>query len=532
MRGLFSDIIVRTILLPFVVMAVAVTGVQADDIKPLTSDEIDSIAAEVMELHSIPGLAIGVVKDGKTVHLKGYGVRENGQAGRVDESTLFGIASNSKAFATSAIALLVDQKKLSWDDKVIDHLPNFRMYDPWVTREFRVRDLVIHNSGLGLGAGDLMVWPTSKRTRDEIIHNLRYLKPVTSFRSEFAYDNLLYIVAGEVVAKVSGTSFDAFVNENLMAPLGMGRCAADRTGLTGENNYAKPHAVIEGVLRNIKPSEAIDQNAVWAAAGGLQCSARSMVKWVDMHLREGKMANGERLISKRGYRELVKPQTILSVSSRDKRWNNTKFRAYGLGVFLNDADGYKVVSHGGTLLGMISQTYMVPEIGLGIIVLTNQQAYPGRDAIVYSIAKSYMKSGREDWVTKFAERTAKYKERIAKQVAKETSIEPSHKLESLPQEQYVGIYKDAWFGDVTIEQKGGALYFTADKSERIKGKLTHFNGNVFIAYWDDRTLEADAYVSFETSFDGKVNGMTMKPVSPAIDFSFDFQDLDFEKIRD
>lgn len=519
---------IRYIVLP---LGVAVLGVSAAvaDITPLTSDEIDAITKEVMELHSIPGLAVGVVKDGEVVHLKGYGVRENGQPGGVDENTLFGIASNSKAFATSALALLVDQKKISWDDKVIDHLPEFRMHDAWVTREFRVRDLVIHNSGLGLGAGDLMVWPTSKRTRAEIIHNLRYLEPVTSFRSEFAYDNLLYIVAGEVVARVSGMSFDAFVNKKLMEPLGMARCAADRTGLTGETNYAKPHAVIDGLLMNIEPSEAIDQNAVWAAAGGLQCSVKSMTKWMGMHLRGGKLENGKRLISRRGYRELVTPQTILSVGSRDRDLHGTKFRAYGLGLFLQDSDGYKVVSHGGTLLGMISQTYMVPELGLGIVVLTNQQAYPGRDALVTSIAKSYMAVEKSDWVTMFAESTAKYKARVAKRVARETSVEPAHKLESLPLGQYYGRYTDPWFGNVTISEQDGVLYFTAEKSRRIKGRLIHFNGNVFIARWDDRTLEADAYVSFETSFDGKIHGMTMKPVSPAIDFSFDFQDLDFEK---
>lgn len=506
-------------------------ALRAEQIVPLTSEEIDALVADVMERHQIPGMAVGVIKDGVVIHKKGYGVRRRGLSGAVDTQTLFGIASNSKAFTTSAIALLVEDGLLNWDDKVIDHLPEFRLYDPWVTREFRVRDLVIHNSGLGLGAGDLMVWPTSKRERSEIIHNLRYLKPVTSFRSEYAYDNLLYIVAGEVVAAVSGMSFDEFVNKRLMEPLGMDRCAADRRGLKGESNYAQPHVAIDGKLMNVEPSEPIDTNPVWTAAGGLQCSIDSMMKWISMHLRGGSLESGEQLISSERHQELMTPQTLLNVGWRDREWNGTKFRAYGLGFFLNDAHGYMIVSHGGTLLGMISQSYIVPELGLGIVVLTNQQAYPGRDAVVYSIAKSYMVPGKEDWVTKFADNNAAYKARVAKHVAKQMAIRPEHKLEAFPLSQYAGTYKDIWFGNIVIDQTPRGLYFAAMKSERLKGRLEHFNGNVFIARWDDRTLEADAYVSFETSFDGKVIGMTMKPVSPAIDFSFDFQDLDFTKIK-
>ncbi|MBL4836162.1 MAG: serine hydrolase [Kordiimonadaceae bacterium] len=499
---------------------------------PLTSAEINSLVTTVMEKYNVPGMAVGVVKDGTIVHLEAYGVRRAGEAGTVDTNTLFGIASNSKAFTTSAIALLVADGKLRWDDKVIDHIPNFRLHDAWVTREFTVKDLVVHNSGLGLGAGDLMVWPTSDRSRSEIIQNLRYLKPESSFRSEYAYDNLLYIVAGEVIAAASGMSFGEFVNKRLMKPLGMARCAADRRGLKGEENYAKPHVKVDGKLLNVEPSEVIDRNPVWSAAGGVQCSIEDMMKWVAMHLRGGKLPDGSRLISKRQHKELWTPQTILSVGSVDRKWNNTHYRSYGLGFNLQDSNGHRIISHGGTLLGMISHTRMVPELGLGVVVLTNQQAYPGRDAIVYSIIKSYITSERVNWLDRFDTRAAKAKAYTEKRTKKAMSIGQESKIKSLAVTHYQGRYRDLWFGDVVIKNQQDTLYFTADKAKRLKGKLEHFNGNVFIVRWDDRSLEADAYVSFNTSITGTVKGMRMKAVSPATDFSFDFHDLDFTKVKE
>lgn len=199
MKNIVQRIIVVTIFLMMPVYAFA-----SEISEGLSSPEVDQVVRQVMEKFEIPGIAVGIIKDGKVIHAKGYGVRNIDKKGKVDAETLFSIASTGKSFTTAAIALLVDEGKMRWDDKVIDYIPNFRMYDPWVTREFTVRDLLIHNSGLGLGAGDLMFWPTASFTRKEIISNLRYLKPASSFRSEFAYDNLLYIVAGEVIAAVSG----------------------------------------------------------------------------------------------------------------------------------------------------------------------------------------------------------------------------------------------------------------------------------------------------------------------------------------
>jgi CubicO group peptidase (beta-lactamase class C family) len=183
--------------------------------------DLDDYVARALKEFEVPGLAVAIVKDGKVEFVKGYGVRKLGEPAPVDEQTLFGIASNTKAFTAAALAILVDEGKISWDDPVIKHLPGFQMYDPFVTREMTVRDLLTHRSGLGLGAGDLMFFPPTTFTRDEIVARLRYIKPATSFRSKYAYDNVLYLVAGQVVAAVSGKSWDDFIKERIFAPLGM-----------------------------------------------------------------------------------------------------------------------------------------------------------------------------------------------------------------------------------------------------------------------------------------------------------------------
>ena len=215
---------------------------------PMAASQLDSTVSRAMKEFEVPGMAVGIVKDGKLVYAKGYGVREYGKPGKVDADTLFQIGSNTKAFTAAALAILVDEGKINWDDKVIDHLAQFRMYDPYVTREFTIRDLLTHRSGLGLGAGDLMFFPASDFTRDEIMRGLRFLKPASSFRSKFDYDNLLYMVAGEIVPAVSGQSWEEFVEKRILDPLQMRPCAASYNRIQDRSDVAAPHVVVEGKL--------------------------------------------------------------------------------------------------------------------------------------------------------------------------------------------------------------------------------------------------------------------------------------------
>src|SRR5450759_3381868 len=253
----------------------------------LSSVEIDSLVEKTMRTFDVPGIAVAIVKDDKVIHAKGYGIRSLTTKQKVDTNTLFGIASNSKAFTTAALGILIDEKKLSWDDRVIDYIPEFRLYSPYVTEEFTIRDLLTHRSGLGLGAGDLMIWPGSNDfTLKDIIHNLRYLKPVSGFRTKYDYDNLMYIVAGEIVARVSGISWEEFIETRIMQPLNMTGSAAAYSRLKNKTNVIDPHVPINGVVQVIERD--FNFNEAGNAAGGIYSNLTDMCKWIIMQMNKGK----------------------------------------------------------------------------------------------------------------------------------------------------------------------------------------------------------------------------------------------------
>ncbi|MEO8926984.1 MAG: serine hydrolase domain-containing protein, partial [Caulobacteraceae bacterium] len=317
--------------------------------------DIDQLAARVQQTFAVPGLAIAIVKDGRTVFAKGYGVPKVGAPGAVGAETLFGIGSNTKAFTVAALAMLVDQGKLAWDDKVIDHLPDFRLYDPYVTREFTVRDLLTHRSGLGLGAGDLMIFPHTDFTREEVVHNLRFLKPATSFRSTFAYDNLLYIVAGQLVPAIAKVSWEDFVQTRILDRLGTG-CAVDLAHAARNPDIAAPHVLTAGKPTAIAP----DTGTALDPAGSIQCSAAGMAKWMALQLADGCTADGHALFSAARHAEMWSPQTILPLSPTAVM-TATHFRDYGLGWSLEDYHGALRVWHTGGLVGMVSYVSLLPE---------------------------------------------------------------------------------------------------------------------------------------------------------------------------
>src|SRR5579862_6395252 len=266
---------------PILVICLAVKGLVA---QPLTSASIDNVVAKSMKSFDVPGMAVAVIKDGKVIHSKGYGVRSLNTMQPVDENTLFGIASNSKAFTAAALGILVDEGKIRWDDKVRKYIPEFHLYTPFVTEEFTIRDLLTHRSGMGLGAGDLMFFPDSSDfTLKDILHNLQFLKPVSSFRSKYDYDNNLYIVAGEVIARVSGESWDDFVEERIMKPLGMANSAASPDRVKDRSNMIDGHAAVNGKVQVIARSTL----KVGHSAGGINSSIADLSKWVMLQLNDG-----------------------------------------------------------------------------------------------------------------------------------------------------------------------------------------------------------------------------------------------------
>ncbi len=493
---------------------------------PLDVAAVDAVVARTLKAFDVPGIAVAVVKDGQVVLAKGYGVSSLKTKAPMDANTLVGIASNTKAFTAAALGLLVDEGKLRWDDKVTDYIPEFKMYDPYVTAEFTVRDLLTHRSGLGLGAGDLMFFPDSTDfTVQDVIHNLRYFKPVSSFRSKFDYDNNLYIVAGEVVARIAGQPWADFVEARLLKPLGMSRSATYFTRLPDPTNVIDAHGPVDGQVRVIQRS----RDTVSGACGGIYSSVNDLSKWALMLL--GGPGAPAPLLKPQTQWELWSPQTILRVGPNPSSYN-THFAAYGLGWFLNDARGYKMVSHTGGEIGMVTIVQLVPELHLGIIVLTNQESGAAFSAVSAHILDHYLGVTGQDRVQEQLSRkqgAAGEADKVLAAAWQQVALAQKAAPKKPDYSAYVGRYHDAWLGDVNVYAQHSQLWMKAVRAPRLVGQLLPYRGTTYAVRWKARSLNADAFAAFTLDEGGRAASIRMKPISPATDFSYDFQDLDLRR---
>jgi CubicO group peptidase (beta-lactamase class C family) len=486
--------------------------------------DLDAWVARTMQTFEVPGISVAIVKDGKVVLAKGYGVRKLGEPTPVDENTLFAIGSNTKAFTTACLAMLVDEGKISWDDPVYQRLPEFQMYDPYVSHEMTIRDLTTHRSGMGLGEGDLLFWPHSTYTRAEIIHQLRFMKPASSFRSRFAYDNLLYMVAGQIIPAVTGTS-DDFVRQRIFMPLGMANSNVSNAAFKAGDNVAYPHSIVDGKLQSI-PFVNLD-NA--APAGSINSSAVDMAKWAMLQLNRGKQLDREgRLFSEAQSREMWTAQTILPVSDPPAPLASLKanFGDYALGWMLRDYHGRKLVTHTGGVAGLVSRVMLVPDLNLGVVILTNAEQGSAFDSILYHVLDNYFQLPATDWI-------AAYKSVRDLQLKASADVEQQQNKErnasshpSLALEKYAGTYEDVWYGTARIRVESGHLVLNFDHTPAMVGELEHWQYDTFKTHWRDRII-ADAFVTFSLKADGSIDRFKMVPVSPLTDFSFDYQDLEF-----
>jgi len=503
---------------------------------------------QIMQQLQIPGAAIGIVKDGKIIAAQGFGVKTLGKTDPIDSNSIFKIASNTKAFTAAALAILVDEKKINWEGKVLDYLPNFKMHDPWVTEHFNIIDLLTHRSGLGLGAGDLMLWPEpSSFTRQQVLHNLRHLKPTGEFRADYAYDNLLYIVASEIIPAVTDQTWESFVQQKIMQPVGMDSCFAGNVSTEKQQDIATPHGIVAGKLQTIIRPIDPDKPSVSAPAGGIQCSLNDMLKWVKVQLNNGQTADGQSLFSEQQHKMMWTPHTIMPVSSRSKRFDNTHLSAYGLGWRINDMNGHLQVHHTGSLAGMYSFVSLFPELDLGFVVLTNQQSSAARSALMYTVMKPYLGDTTTDWLAKFNPPTSKNLV-TAENVAKTEQDYNLAYLSNPAFNAYLGTYEDPWLGRFIIESSNISTNNETPNLRIRSLRVEKFIGHLYLQKhednssknlsdtllirWDDRSLEADAIIDFKRDGHGVVNGMTFTPASKDIDFSYDFQDLNFTKISE
>jgi CubicO group peptidase (beta-lactamase class C family) len=496
-----------------------------------TPPSVDALAARTLKTFDVPGIGLAIVKDGRVVLAKGYGVRTLGDPAPVDEHTRFAIASNTKHFTATALGLLVEEGRIAWDAPVITYLPSFQMYDPYVTRELSVRDLLVHRSGLGLGAGDLLWWPGATYTRKELVRRLQFLKPATSFRSAYAYDNVLYVVAGEVIEAVSGQSWENFVTNRILKKVGMTDSTPRHTDIGRGPNAAAPHAPVNGTLQVLKAEESDVTNA----AGGIQSSASDIARWMLVRLANGALPDGSRLYTDRTARELTAMVMPIPIGQRPPELAAVpiNFNGYALGLNVQDYRGHKVLTHTGGLPGYVSKVTVVPDLQLGVAVLTNQESDAAFNALTWQIVDQYLPqpSPQPNWIDAYATFAARRQAEDAAAEKRGAATRDAASKPSLPLEKYAGTYTDAWYGDMTIAREADKLVMRFGHTPMLVGDLEHWQYDTFIARWRDRGLRADAYVMFALDADGSIDQIKMRAVSPATDFSYDFQDLLFRPVR-
>jgi CubicO group peptidase (beta-lactamase class C family) len=489
--------------------------------------KIEKAVALAMSTFQVPGVAVAIIKDNKVVMSKGFGVIEQGKSAKVTADTLFGIASNTKAMTAALLANLVDEGKLTWHTKVIDIIPEFQMPDAYVSREFTITDLLAHNSGLGLGAGDLMIWPHTSLTNADILKGLKYLPEVSSFRSEFAYDNLMYIIAGEVITRVTGQPWSDVIQERIFTPLRMHNTRATFSLIEPQNkNVARAHVPLDGEL-NVVGGNFLEK---FSSAGSVASSVSDMSLWLQAQLNKGAYGTkiddkSPRLFSAKQSRTMWKAQTLLSVSDKATQQDKTHFSAYGLGWFMKDYHGVKLIHHSGGILGMVSKVVLVPEENLAMVILTNQQSGYAFNAIYQQILNEYLELPEKNWIGYYHAKQQKSAAKEEKRLAKVANSVHKNSRHSLALPDYANTYVDNWYGEIKVSFKNTNLHMQFSNTEDLKGTLEHYQHNTFIVRWHDRTLEADAFVNFNLNEDGGINYVTMKAVSKATDFSFDFHDL-------
>ena len=448
----------------------------------------------------VTGLAVAVVKDGEVLFAKGYGIRELGSAAKVDEHTLFAIGSTTKAMTAAAIGMLVDEGKLDWDDPVTDHLPDFRLYDPFVTREITVRDLLTHRAGLPNAD---FLWYGQDSEAVDILFRMRYVEPETSLRSSFTYQNIMYAAAGEVVAELSGMSWDAFIQKRIFEPLDMNGSIATAATLDAQPNVALPHYRVDGATRVIENASV---DAV-APAGSVWSSVSDMAQWMRF-LLEGTTPDGTELLSKETLEELFTPQTLVDPDEfyPTQAVTNPHWMTYGLGWFQQDYDGRAVDFHTGSIDGMVAIHGLIRDERLGVYVLGNLDHAEIRHALMYHVFDRFGEGSNRDWS---AELKTLYDE-LSRQAERRRSEAEKTRVggtaPTLALDRYTGTFADELYGavQITIDGDGLRLFY----GPGLRGELEHWHYDLFRVHFD-AAWRGSTLVSFELDRKAEVAVLSM-----------------------
>ena len=502
-------------ILPLTAIALAMAATGATAAPPAGFEQrVEQLRKDI----GVPGVTIAIVEDGKVTLAHGWGVRDITTKKPVDADTIFFTGSTGKAFTNAALATLVDAGKIKWDDKVIDHMPDFRMYDPWVTREMTIRDLLF--------------LPNSTLSRKETVRRIRYLKPATSFRSGYAYDNILYMAAGQLIEEVSGQTWERYIHDHVFGPLGMKNSTDSDAEYQANPNHARPHSRNSGPIHGLGTQTPLDENATIAQnaapAGGLAISANDMSRWLLTQLGRGKIPGSDkRLFSAEQSEQMWTGATITPVPHFPPEFAaaQSHYSLYALGWELSDYRGAQLIDHGGAVLGSQAEVALLPDKNIGIFIAANSEDGEIIRGLLYELLDHYLGYPQNQWPEKWHAFKINRLNQAAKAV-QTAQAKPAQAGPSLPLGNYVGDYTDPWYGTIKVRQAGKGLSVDFPHSTGMEGPLTHYQYDTFRMNPKLDWVEP-AYVTFSIGADGKVDRVTMKPVSPNADFSWDYQDLLF-----
>ncbi len=469
-------------------------------------DGLDEYIEQVRAEWNVVGIAVAVVKDDSVIYARGFGLRHLNRPDPVDERTLFAIGSNTKAFTAAGIGILVDEGRLGWDDRVVDHLPWFELNDPWVTSHITVRDLLSHRSGLGR-RGDAN-WYATDFSREEVVRRIRQLEPNASFRSRAGYQNTMFLAAGLVTEAVAGESWDEFVERRLFEPLGMVRSNTTTLDLEGDDNVATPHHTIDGSVRPIAYRN-LDNVA---PAGSINSSVAEMTSWMRMVLAEG-IWDGAKVLSDSVVREMHTPNIVYPFPpSYRALFPSTHFSMYGLGWGLRDYLGRMLASHTGGIDGMLSQVTLVPEEEVGIVVLTNTTNGGAYNAVTFRILDDMLGGEERDWNATFLELNQRQEEAAATRERQRFEARVAGTQPSLGLDGYVGSYGEAMYGRIEVRMEEGRLVLGR---HQLVADLEHWHYDTFVAHWRDPVLSSGPgnLVTFSLDEEGITHRVTVENVA-------------------
>jgi CubicO group peptidase (beta-lactamase class C family) len=462
-------------------------------------NDIDNFVNQAMQAWNIPGLALVIVKDDEIMLSKGYGVREMNKPEPVDEHTLFAIGSNTKAFTATAMGLLVQEGKLTWDDPVTKYLPDFQLYDSHATQLITIRDLLCHRSGLGTWAGDVLL--LSSYPTEEVVRRVRHIPPDYGFRAGYGYSNLMFITAGLIIEKMSGMSWDDFIRQHIFEPLGMTDSVTNPHYFGNRTNIATPHEDVKGKLQTVIYRE----DAHVGAAGSICASVADIALWLRMQLNQGSL-NGKQIVDASIIAETHTPHTPIPLKAIERKlFPSRHFSAYGLGWFLSDTHGRFIIRHTGGVDGMLSSTVVIPEERLGIAVFTNKLPNAGYIVLSHYLIERFLGITPQDWIQAYVDLEKEENAKVEKAKKQRDDSHAKDTFPSLALEKYAGAYESSILGGATLSlpRSGGGLHIQLQAHESISGTLEHWHYDTFLCRWNDPVL-GESLIPFISDGQGQV----------------------------